>query len=67
MAIIQRYEGNPILTKKDIPYEVATVHNAGITMYNGEYLMLFRSHRFNGRSILGLARSKDGYHFVADS
>ncbi|MFW6227572.1 MAG: glycoside hydrolase family 130 protein [Bacteroidota bacterium] len=66
MAIIQRYEGNPILTKKDIPYEVATVHNAGITMYNGEYLMLFRSHRFNGRSILGLARSKDGYHFVAD-
>ena len=25
--------------------------------------MIFRSHKFNGRSILGLAESDDGYHF----
>ena len=65
-TIVKRYEGNPILTKDDIPYPVVTVHNAGMTKYNGEYLMLFRSHLTNGRSILGLARSNDGYHFKVD-
>ena len=28
--------------------------------------MLFRSHKHNGRSILGLARSKDGYNFTVE-
>jgi predicted GH43/DUF377 family glycosyl hydrolase len=66
MELITRYSNNPILTKKDVPYEVATVHNAGITKFNGEYIMLFRSHKHNGRSILGLARSNDGYHFKVE-
>ncbi len=66
MACIKRYEHNPILTRDDVPYEVATVHNAGVTKYNGEYVMLFRSHKMNGRSILGLARSTDGFHFTVD-
>ena len=66
MAVIKRYEKNPILTRDDIPYPVATVHNAGVTKYNGCYIMLFRSHLTNGRSILGLARSADGYRFKAD-
>ena len=66
MELVTRYTNNPILTKKDVPYEVATVHNAGVTKFNGEYIMLFRSHRHNGRSILGLARSKDGFRFKVD-
>lgn len=66
MALIERYPNNPILTKNDVPYEVATVHNAGVVKHNGKYIMLFRSHRHNGRSILGLARSDDGYHFKVD-
>ena len=66
MELITRYKNNPILTKRDVPYEVATVHNAGVTKYNGEYIMLFRSHKLNGRSILGLARSKDGFQFKVD-
>ncbi len=63
-SIIQRYEGNPILTPKDIPYTVATVHNAGVVKHDGKYVMLFRSHRENGRSILGLADSDDGFNYV---
>lgn len=66
MAVIKRYEKNPILTKDDIPYPVATVHNAGVTKHKGQYIMIFRSHLTNGRSILGLARSDDGYHFKVD-
>ncbi len=60
---ITRYEGNPILTKDDIPYPVATVHNAGVTKYNRRYIMLFRSHLDTGRSIIGLAESQDGFRF----
>ena len=62
--VVKRYEGNPILTPDDIPYPVETVHNAGVTRYDGRYVMLFRSHRANGRSILGLADSDDGFRFV---
>lgn len=63
--LVERYTGNPILTPADIPYPVETVHNAGMAKYNGKYMMLFRSHRANGRSILGLAESDDGFRFVA--
>jgi len=64
--MITRYQHNPILTRKDVPYPVATVHNAGVTKFGDEYIMLFRSHKMNGRSILGLARSHDGLHWKVD-
>lgn len=64
--LVTRYEKNPILTKHDVPYEVATVHNAGMAKFGDEYIMLFRSHLHNGRSVIGLARSLDGYNFKVD-
>jgi predicted GH43/DUF377 family glycosyl hydrolase len=63
MELVKRYENNPILTKKDVPYKVETVHNAGVVKHNGRYIMLFRSHKDNGRSVIGLAHSEDGYNF----
>jgi predicted GH43/DUF377 family glycosyl hydrolase len=63
MAVVKRYEKNPILTKDDVPYPVATVHNAGVVKHNDRYIMLFRSHRHNGRSIIGKALSDVGYRF----
>ncbi|MHC5139323.1 MAG: glycosidase, partial [Planctomycetota bacterium] len=54
---VTRYEGNPILTKADVPYKVETVHNAGVVKFNGQYIMLFRSHLDTGRSIIGKAVS----------
>ena len=63
MPIVERYEKNPILTKNDIPYPVVTVHNAGVCKYEDRYIMIFRSHRDNGRSILGIAESEDGFTF----
>jgi predicted GH43/DUF377 family glycosyl hydrolase len=64
--LIRRYRHNPILTKAEIPYSVETVHNAGVTKCGSEYIMLFRSHLRTGRSIIGLARSLDGFRFTAD-
>lgn len=61
--MIRRYEGNPILTKADVPYPVETVHNAAVVKHEGRYVMVFRSHLRNGRSILGLAESDDGFRF----
>ena len=64
--MIKRYAHNPILTKADIPYPVETVHNAAVVKHGDEYIMLFRSHLRTGRSVIGLARSPDGFHFTAD-
>lgn len=63
---VVRYESNPILTRDDVPYPVATVHNAGVVKHNDRYIMLFRSHQQNGRSIIGRADSEDGFQFQVD-
>ncbi len=65
--IVKRWQGNPILTKQDVPYPVETVHNAGAVKHRGKYIMLFRSHLCNGRSIIGLAESEDGFRFAVRS
>ncbi|MEE9368647.1 MAG: glycoside hydrolase family 130 protein [Pontiella sp.] len=64
--LVQRYKNNPILTRDDVPFPVGTVHNAGVVKYGDRYVMLFRSHTLNGRSIIGKAESKDGFTFKAD-
>jgi predicted GH43/DUF377 family glycosyl hydrolase len=64
--LIERYKNNPILEKNNVPYPVATVHNAGVVKFNDKYIMIFRSHKLNGRSILGLAESDDGYNFTVN-
>ncbi len=66
MAIIKRYEKNPVLTKDHVPYEVATVHNGAVVKHNDIYVMIFRAHRLNGRSVLGKAISDNGYDFKVD-
>jgi len=62
--VVKRWKNNPVLTKKDVPYPVETVHNAGAARFGDKYLLLFRSHLRNGRSIIGLAESDDGFNFT---
>ncbi len=64
--VIKRYSGNPVLSDKDVPYKAGLVFNAGITKFNGQYVMVFRNdygslenHKLEGTNI-GLAYSKDG-------
>lgn len=65
--VITRYgNGEPILSKKDIPYEADCIFNAGVAKYRGRYVMAFRNdYRYNGaggfdRCAVGLAFSEDG-------
>jgi predicted GH43/DUF377 family glycosyl hydrolase len=62
-SLISRYSGNPILTKDDVPYPVEMVYNAAVVKHNDEYIMLSRMHLRSGRSIIGIARSQDGFNF----
>ena len=63
--LVARSPNNPILTPADVPYPVATVHNAAAALLDdGRTVLVFRSHTPNGRSILGCADSADGERFV---
>jgi beta-1,4-mannooligosaccharide/beta-1,4-mannosyl-N-acetylglucosamine phosphorylase len=42
-SIIHRHPQNPIFTAEDLPYPSALVYNAGVTKYQGQYVMLFRN------------------------
>ena len=68
---VKRYEGNPILSAKDIPYEATLIFNAGVVKYRGKYLMAFRddysydpNNKRKLRTHVGLAESTDGIHFT---
>ncbi len=62
----------PVLTRADIPYNAALVFNAGVTKFNGKYVMIFRNdygdfgaHKLEGTNV-GLATSDDGINWVAE-
>jgi beta-1,4-mannooligosaccharide/beta-1,4-mannosyl-N-acetylglucosamine phosphorylase len=65
--IIKRYPGNPVLAKEDVPYPASLIFNAGVTKYNGRYVMVFRNDvvkKYGEPEFvevnLGLAYSDDG-------
>ncbi len=43
MNPIMKKLDKPVLTRFDVPYPAALVFNAGVTKYNGKYVMLFRN------------------------
>ncbi len=71
--VIRRHPANPVLSYKDVPYPSALVFNAGVTKYQGRYVVVFRNdygsfdeQRLEGTN-LGLAFSDDGVKWeVAD-
>lgn len=40
--VIKRYENNPVLSMKDVPYEATCIYNAGVTKFKNKYVMVFR-------------------------
>ena len=65
-SIVRRHPSNPVLSAEDVPYKATLVFNAGVTKFQGRYVMVFRNDygtwgepRFEGTN-LGLAFSDDG-------
>jgi predicted GH43/DUF377 family glycosyl hydrolase len=60
-TLFKKYEGNPILTRRDWPYPVNAVLNPGAVRLGTETLLLIRAEAMNGVSHLTVARSFDGF------
>lgn len=75
--VIKKYDGNPILSASDVAYKSSLVFNAGVVKYEGNYIMIFRNdygateETFPEKGLsgtnLGIAYSRDGIHWQADS
>jgi predicted GH43/DUF377 family glycosyl hydrolase len=59
-----RFDGNPILEKKDVSFRVNSIFNPGAVKFGDKYLLLCRIEMPNGRSALIKAISSDGYNFI---
>ena len=72
-SVIKRYEGNPILKASDVPYKTDLVLNAGVTKFQGKYIMVFRNdirvdeHTVSEGVNLGIAYSDDGIKWEVQS
>jgi len=64
--VVRRWEGNPILTIEDIPFPCNTVFNTAAVQKGDQTILLLRVEDLQGRSVLALATSKDGYTFEVD-
>jgi beta-1,4-mannooligosaccharide/beta-1,4-mannosyl-N-acetylglucosamine phosphorylase len=64
--LLERYEGNPLITAIDIPFTCNTVFNGGAAKVGGEYVILLRVEGQHGYSVFALARSGNGYDFTVE-
>ncbi len=63
---MKKYDKNPILTAKDVPFRVNSIFNAGAVKFDNRYLLLARVEMPNGRSSFVTATSDDGINFKVD-
>ncbi|MEK8132300.1 glycoside hydrolase family 130 protein [Paenibacillus filicis] len=70
--LVTRHPGNPVLAASHVPYPTALVFNAGVTKFQGKYVMVFRNDygslaeqtiEPHETTDLGLAYSDDGIHW----
>lgn len=61
------YEGNPILRPRGGSWESANLYNPAALVVDDEVLLLYRAHADDIVSHIGLARSRDGYHFEREA
>ncbi len=76
MKKLVKHPMNPIMSDKNVPYNASLIFNAGVTKYQGKYVMAFRndygfSPEFeNGRrddgTNIGVAFSDDGVNWKAE-
>lgn len=61
--MLNRFEGNPLISIKDMPLQCGDVWNAGVTRFGDEYLLLITVETLDGRGSIYVARGLDGINF----
>lgn len=64
--LVQRYEKNPVLSIRELPFPASDVHNAGAVHHQGEYILLVTVEELDGQCAIYRARSEDGKRFDID-
>ena len=62
--LMHRWEGNPLITIEDLPFQAADICNAGAARVAERYLLLLTIEGLSGRKAIYPAWSGDGYHFT---
>ena len=64
--LLERYEGNPLITAADIPFTCNTVFNGSTVKVGNKYYILLRVEGQHGYSVFALGHSRNGYDFKID-
>jgi len=64
--VVRRWVDNPLIALEDLPFRSGGIWNAGITRFDGEYVMLLTIETLEGRYCIYQARGRDGQHFWID-
>ncbi len=59
--MFKRYEKNPIISPKDLPYKASGVFNPGAVRFDGKVILLPRVEDLKGFSHFCIAKSENGY------
>ncbi len=62
--IVNRFEGNPILTAEDFPGDIVSVFNCGIVKKDGKYVMVARCEDSSFGRYMWVCDSDDGIQFA---
>ena len=62
--MMHRWEGNPIITIEDMPFQCSDICNAGAVKLGNRYLLLLTVEGLAGRKAIYPAWSGDGLHFT---
>ena len=64
--IVQRWEGNPIVTLDDLTFTTNNIYSAGAVKYDGKYILLVTAEDTMGKTAIYRAESSDGHHFEVE-
>ncbi len=61
--VVERWDGNPVLSIDDLCFAASDVHNAGAVRHEGRCVLLVTVERLDGRCAIYRASSEDGRQF----
>lgn len=61
--IVKRFEGNPVISIRDLAFQCADVCNAGVVKVADQYILLMTVKNLEGYDSIYAARSTDGHTF----